>query len=224
MKKIGALTVGQSPRVDVTADIAPILAPEIELLEAGALDGLTPAEIDALRPQPGEQVLVSRLQNGGQAVMAEPRLVPLLQKQIDRLQSQGVPLIVMLCTGEFPPGLHAQVPLVYPSRLLDGVVRALSPRGRIAVIAPDESQLPQLRERWSAAASYVELRAASPYGDMDAVRKAAQSLRGADVDLVVLDCIGYTAAMRDEVRTLTGLPVALPRTLVARVIRDLVGD
>ncbi|HIU43266.1 MAG TPA: AroM family protein [Candidatus Ventrousia excrementavium] len=223
MIRIGALTIGQSPRVDVTADIAPILEPEITLLEAGALDGLTADEIAALRPCAGEQVLVSRLRDGTQAVMAEPKLVPLLQRQIDRLQAQGVPLIVMLCTGEFPPGLHADVPLLYPSRLLDGVVRAAASRGRIAVIAPDEAQLPLLQTRWAAAAPHVELRAASPYGDPDNLRQAAASLRGTDVDLVVLDCIGYTAAMRDEVCALSGLPAALPRTLIARVVRDLLG-
>ena len=56
MIQIGALTIGQSPRVDVTADIAPILEPEITLLEAGALDGLTADEIAALRPGTGEQL------------------------------------------------------------------------------------------------------------------------------------------------------------------------
>ena len=224
MIQIGALTVGQSPRTDVTADIAPILGPEITLLEAGALDGLTAADIAALRPKDGEQVLGSRLRDGTQAVMAEPALEPLLQAQIDRLQAQGVPLIVLLCTGEFPPGLRSRVPLLYPSRLLDGVVRTAASRGRIAVIAPDEAQIPLLKARWAAAAPHgVELRAASPYGDPEELRRAARSLRGTDADLVVLDCIGYTAAMRDEVCALSGLPAALPRTLVARVVRDLLG-
>lgn len=35
MIKIGAITVGQSPRTDVTMDIRPILGPDVELLEVG---------------------------------------------------------------------------------------------------------------------------------------------------------------------------------------------
>ena len=37
--KIGAVTIGQSPRTDVTCDILPILGDNVQLLEAGALDG-----------------------------------------------------------------------------------------------------------------------------------------------------------------------------------------
>lgn len=40
--KIGAITVGQSPRVDVTPDLWPIFGPNVELIEAGGLDGLSP--------------------------------------------------------------------------------------------------------------------------------------------------------------------------------------
>ena len=36
--KIGAITIGQSPRTDITGDICPLLAPNITLQEYGALD------------------------------------------------------------------------------------------------------------------------------------------------------------------------------------------
>ena len=35
--KIGAVTIGQSPRVDVTPDIMPIFGEQVELIQAGAL-------------------------------------------------------------------------------------------------------------------------------------------------------------------------------------------
>ena len=44
--KIGAITVGQAPRVDVTADIMDILGHRTELLERGGLDGLSREEIE----------------------------------------------------------------------------------------------------------------------------------------------------------------------------------
>ena len=44
MKKIGAITVGQSPRVDLIPEIQPILGDSVEIIQAGALDGLSKGE------------------------------------------------------------------------------------------------------------------------------------------------------------------------------------
>ena len=44
---IGALTIGQSPRTDVIPEIQEFLG-GAEILQAGALDGLSRAEIDEL--------------------------------------------------------------------------------------------------------------------------------------------------------------------------------
>ena len=61
MFKLGAITVGQSPRTDVTDDIMGIFQGKVEILERGALDGLTVEDIDKLAPDAGEYVLVSRM-------------------------------------------------------------------------------------------------------------------------------------------------------------------
>ena len=41
MTKVGLITVGQAPRSDVVPDMAAILGGGVEIVEAGALDGLT---------------------------------------------------------------------------------------------------------------------------------------------------------------------------------------
>lgn len=63
MKKIGAITVGQAPRVDVTPDIEPLLR-GITLVQRGALDGMTKEELKAIEPEEGDYVLVSPLRTG----------------------------------------------------------------------------------------------------------------------------------------------------------------
>ena len=63
--KVGAVTIGQSPRVDVMGDMKAILGEEVEVLEAGALDGLSMEEIEEMEPGEDDYVLVSRLQSGG---------------------------------------------------------------------------------------------------------------------------------------------------------------
>jgi len=51
MKKLGLITIGQSPRTDVTPDLIPIFGPDIQLCQAGALDGMTAQEIAAFAPE-----------------------------------------------------------------------------------------------------------------------------------------------------------------------------
>ncbi|WP_342788308.1 AroM family protein, partial [Desulfurococcus sp.] len=45
MRRVGLITIGQSPRVDVVSEIKDILGSEIEILECGALDDLAREQI-----------------------------------------------------------------------------------------------------------------------------------------------------------------------------------
>lgn len=62
--KIGAITIGQAPRTDVTADILHIFDDSLELVQAGGLDGLTKEQIAEFAPGKDDYVLVSRLTDG----------------------------------------------------------------------------------------------------------------------------------------------------------------
>lgn len=215
--KIGMITVGQSPRVDVMADIAPLFSSDTELIQKGALDGMTPEELQAITPEEGDYVLVSRLNNGQQVRFSEQKIIPRLQKAIQELEGADVSCILMLCTGKFPPELKSNVRMIYPYDLLTGLVPILSGHRHIVVILPDESQIPQLKKRWEQLADQVTLIAASPYGDRQEIINAGIKLKDCDADLIILDCIGYTCEMKEIIRAVTKKPVLLPRTLLARV-------
>ena len=45
--------------------------------------------------------------------------------------------------------------------------------------------------------------------------------RVADVDLVIMDCLGYSLAMKEHVKKLVSKPVLLPRSMLAAVAREL---
>ena len=53
--KIGAITIGQAPREDVTCDVLPFLGEGVILLQAGGLDGLSKEEIAQFQPEQGYQ-------------------------------------------------------------------------------------------------------------------------------------------------------------------------
>ena len=102
MIKIGAITVGQSPRTDLTPEMLPILGDSISLIQMGGLDGLTRKEIEAFVPAADDHVLVSRLTDGSSVTFGESHILSRLQDCIGALENDGVSMIVFLCTGEFP--------------------------------------------------------------------------------------------------------------------------
>ena len=219
--KIGALTVGQAPRVDVTADIMDILGPGTELLERGGLDGLTREEIAAFAPEKGDYVLVSRLTDGSSVTFAEKHIIGRLQAAIRDLEAAGAALIMVFCTGDFPAGLTSSVPMLFPNDLLRRVVPLLTRRSSIITVTSSPRQIEQNQARWLSAVSHCRTVSVSPYGDAQAVAEAAKSLRGTDADLIVLDCIGFTRQMKEWFVRETGKPVVLPRTLLARVAAEI---
>ena len=220
MKKIGLITIGQSPRDDVTIDLLPIFGDDIELLQAGALDGLTAQDIAAFAPQEGDYVLISKLKDGSSVVFAEKHILPKLQQCIFDLEEKSVELIMFLCTGKFPE-FKSNVPLIFPCEVLNGTVPALTSRSSIAVVTPKPEQEAQCIGKWQSYVKSVQVVSASPYGSPQEIDTAAVKLSAMDVDIVVLDCIGYTSAMKERVSRLSGKRVVLSRTIAARVVMEL---
>ena len=57
--KIGAITIGQAPRTDITRDILPLLPDYMTLTEYGALDDMTYEEVmSQFAPSEDDEVLV----------------------------------------------------------------------------------------------------------------------------------------------------------------------
>lgn len=219
--KIGAVTIGQSPRVDVTPDIMPILGEEVELLQAGALDGLTKEEIQAIAPLETDYVLVSRMNDGTFAKFGEGFILERMQDCITRLEEQGAVLIMLFCAGTFPDILKAKVPIVYPAKILNGLAIALSKHSNIIVITPDAQQVQQAYDQWGPIMEKVTPIPANPYGDMEEVRKAAEKAREVEADLIVMDCIGFTKEAKQIVAAIAKKPVLLCRTILARTVSEL---
>lgn len=224
MTKVGLITVGQSPRSDVVPDMAAILGADVEIVEAGALDGLGPTLIAALAPEGDDEILVTRLADGAAVFVGKTKMIPLVEARIAALEDQGVALNVLLCTGEFPR-LAARRPFLEPQPVLLGLLRAMTFSGRLGVLTPSERHVPQTTARWRACGFDAHVAPLSPYEEHDpaAVRRAAAALRAGNAGLVVMDCIGFRRKTRDEIAALTGAPTLVANLLVARVAAELLG-
>jgi protein AroM len=219
---VGLVTIGQSPRPDVVPDMAAVIGPGVEVREAGALDGLTRAEVDALGPRGDDEILVTRLADGTPVFLGRPRIEGLLEQRIAALEAGGATLTALLCTGDFPK-LRARRPIVQPQPVLVGALRGMSWPGRLGVVVPSEPHVPQAVARWRGEGFDPVVVALSPYEEEDpaALRRAAGGVRGSG--LVVMDCMGFRRKTRDELAGLTGAPVLLANLLVARVLAELCG-
>lgn len=223
MKRIGTVTIGQSPRVDVVPEIMEIIGPDVEVVEAGALDGLSREEIAGFAPGEGDYVLVTRLADGTSVQVAERYITPRIIEKIQAHFAAGIPLVYLLCTGEFPDFDEGGI-LIRPQKVLYNMVAAMAEGKRLGVLTPSADQIPQSLARWGKLSGTVKTVPASPYVDArKAVRAAAEELREWGTQLTLLDCIGYNREMRDMVREITGKPAITGRGIAARVVAEVIG-
>jgi len=223
--KIGTLTIGQSPRVDVIPELKESIGFEVEIEERGVLDDLSYREIQNLHPEPDDYILVSRMKDGKEVKIAERHIIGRMKSCISDLEKANVDFIILLCTGEFSEEISSRKLILKPSRLMKNMVKGILQRGTIAAIAPCIDQLQLMKKKWSNI--YPDLQviveAVSPYTGMsEEIERVAERIADTKTDLVILDCLGFDKRMKMIFRKITKKPVLLPRTLLGRIAGELI--
>ena len=198
-------------------EIARLLPDGTRIIERGALDGISHADVAALAPAPGEDLLVTRLRDGSEVRVSEARLRPRLQEAADHVCERGARIVAVLCTGSLH-NLRYPVPLLFLAAVVRNVASVAAAAGRPAAVVPRDRQVEAARADWADAAASVRILTASPYGPLDALRQAGAALADWRPDLVVLDCLGFDQRMQHLVSESVQAPVILPRIVLAEVI------
>jgi protein AroM len=218
-RKIGFVTIGQSPRSDILEDLKPFLG-TLKIIERGALDSLSSDEIEAVAPLPDETPYVSRLYDGSQVLLSPEKILHLLQKAVDSVVESGAEMVVVLCTGSLPT-LQCPVPLLFPGRLLRSFVKGvLLPEGILGVVVPLSEQAATARESWNSITPHVHTASLSPYLDLAAEIEECQTLE--ECHLIVMDCLGYTTGHKAMLKRLLNIHAVLARTVMARAVQELI--
>ncbi len=225
--RIGLITIGQSPRDDIVPEMIAQLGREVDVIQAGAIDGLTLDQVRKLAPQGDEPWAVSRMQDGYEVQLAKRELVPRMQQRINELEAQGVELIVPLCASDWSL-LNCNVPFINPGKALMPIVHAmLRPRGTLGMISPTEAQAKLAEARASTSPAPIVSTFAQPYADDEDERlrqseTAGRLLREAGVDLIYMGCMGHTRAMRSVVREVSGKPTLTANGVIAGLISQAI--
>jgi protein AroM len=222
-RKIGMVTIGQSPRTDIEPIFQKYL-PDAQIVQAGALDGLEKAEIEStLFPSDGDYVLTTRLRSGDSVVLARHKMEDLLQQKIFALEDAGCDPILVLCTGVFDHITTKKSLLVEPDRVIPPAVAAVIGKKQLGLIVPLEEQVTSLEEKWVAVGKKPLVAVASPYtGEFADFADAAKELEAAGADVLLLDCMGYDETMKQWVLDSAPLPVILSNAFMVKLVSELV--
>lgn len=223
MEKLGMITIGQAPRTDVAPIIEKYIDGRAELVQVGVLDGMTKEYIEKnLYPEDGDYVLTSRLVTNESVVMSREKIQPILQDKINYLEGLGIKQILLLCTGVFP-GLTTKTSyLIEPDHIIPPTVKSLVGDRRFGVIVPLNEQKKSLHSKFSSFGLEPEFAVASPYqNDLASYALAVNELKN-KVDIILLDCMGYTEEARKLVAQSSGLPVILSNAIMAKLVSELI--
>jgi protein AroM len=219
MKKIGMLTIGQSPRDDILPGLKEILGKNVEIVEAGALDGKTMEDVKKIPLRVEDYILVSRMRDGTEIKITKKYILPMMQEKLDWLENQGIRLTVVMCTGKFPQ-FRSKGLVVTPKEILQGVMEGAIKKGRLGVVYPTAEQMPMAESEWGRPGVEIYPDTVSPYEPKD-VEGLCKRLKAQNLDLVLLNCFGFPIEIKRKIEKAIGKPVVQANTLVAHVLAEM---
>ncbi|MEU2250650.1 AroM family protein [Streptomyces sp. NPDC019224] len=226
MHTVTFLTIGESPRPDLSVAIEAELPPTARIRHAGVLDGLGRAEAEArFGAVAGRATLLSRLADGGSVTLDAEAVGAGLVALVERVEDEGADVVVLLCTGEFPGLRTRRARLVEPDALLTGYVGTALRGSRIGIVVPLPEQVAEARTKWRALTPAPSFTTASPYADdTTALCAAARARLEEGADALVLDCMGYGTRHREALRAAgITVPVLTPGAVVGAMLGPLLG-
>jgi len=220
-KKIGIITMGQSPRDDVVPEMIRFIENGVDVIEVGALDGLTLDEARAYAPGKDMTHLASRMQDGTEVILAKEKLLPRIEDAVKKLNQEQTFLILLMCVGRFP-AFASECLIVEPQRVVDRCVQSLiGKQHHLGILIPVAQQEQWVRETFSPVTPQITVATASPYANPQHLVSAADRFKTAKCDLIVMYCMGFNRTLTKMIRETTGAPVISSSSIVARTMAEL---
>ena len=217
---LGVATIGQAPREDIRGLFAAEAPAGTRVLVRGCLDGLSDAELAARAPADGDDTLYTRLKGQRDIKISKQAVAARAGETVAGLRREGATAIVFACTGEFPAFAGASG-VVFPSLVLNALIGALLPAGRLGLLIPLPEQARKLTAKWARPGLEVVSEPLIPSAPEGEIAAAAERLAARRPDFVVMDCMGYAPAGKTIVKEVCRVPTLLAITAAGRVVREL---
>jgi len=220
MKTLGIVVLGQAPRLDFTDEFLSMLPPGADIVQKGALDGLSMDQILALRPKKGENELVTMLNDGTPVSLSTIEIHKIVKCKVQELIDEGIRVVFIVCTDNFHI-LSNKAVILTPFEIMKKRLKIESRESTIGIIVPEKEQIQETVDKWKQEGiKNILVDSASPYKDFAEVLSVANRLKKLGSDKILLDCMGFSKIMADNIEQDTGILVLLPRKICA----DFVGE
>lgn len=219
LPRVAFVSMGQTPRPDLTDEIIELSGCSFDHDEYGALDGLDEFELEMLGPVADDERVHTRLADGSSIVLAAAPVETRIANICSKLDGEEYDLIVVLSTlmycnfRTFTPVLHAQgvIDTWFASLSMTecdlGVVNLLQKQGEIT------------RRRLG---SMIKVQTSCALDDRnDYVEETARKLKNCDI--ILLSSVSYSEATAKKIEALAGRPVVTARRVVANALRLQLG-
>lgn len=218
-QKVGLIAMGSRENRPNWQDMISLLEPELEVEMAGVLDSLTEPEIEArFSFAPGENYIVTEMPWGSTVHISEEKAKAEVTRLSSVLFAGGARTVLVLCTGDFDRPETAGGLFLLPEDLMLGILGGLRQKG-LGFIVPEPGQIPGSRKQYAALNPIIK--AASPYGSMEDLARTAAGFREEPVEVLVADCMGFTAEMGRLMARESGKQVLVPRLVLPKLIKAL---
>ena len=218
-KKVGLITIGCRENRPNWADLIAALEPEVEVDFRGVLDGLTREEVEAqFSFAPGDNYLVTEMPWTASVQLSEKAAQTVAMQRTAELFADGADTVLMLCTGDFPRPEREEGLFLLPEDLLYGILNGLRQK-KLGFIVPEPDQIPFSMKQYEDLNPVI--RSSSPYGSMEDLAKTAAAFREEDVEVIVTDCMGFSAEMGRIVARESGKQVLVPRLVLPKLVKAL---
>lgn len=218
-KKVGLITIGCRENRKRWEDLIALLEPEVEASFTGVLDGLTQEEVETqFAVVPGENYLVTEMPWASSVQLREKAVQTAMLQKAEEHFDWGADTVLVLCTGDFDRPRREGTLFLLPEDLMYGILSGLRQK-RLGFIVPEPEQIPASMKQYQYLSPVIK--AASPYGSMEDLAAAAAAFRSEPVDVIVTDCMGFTAEMGRLVAEKSGKQVLVPRLVLPKLIKAM---
>jgi len=217
--KLGILTLGQSPRDDIIPTFESVLGEGVTYIQSGALDKLTPYEIEQITTNIENIGIETRLLSGESILVRKESLIKNLTEKAIELDEE-CDKTVLLCSGRFPALKRSTPNLIQPIEYLHPLVKAAASDRCLCIVGPD-SDMAMAPYQWRDSAQKIVTAAASPYEQDKKLKNAAKIAKESGAELIFMDDMGFTEAQRLLIRETSGLTTINATSMFARIIEEL---